>query len=103
MAVQEQMRMAVRAGAELLDEKRPEWHGEIDLEALDIGSISRCVLGQLYGDYYVGRARVGMDRNTTGVAYGFCGNPTVLNALWREEIAVRKGVEDLISPEPVCV
>lgn len=36
----------VAAGAAFLDEHDPEWWREIDLDALDLGSGARCVLGQ---------------------------------------------------------
>ena len=47
----------VAAGAALLDNSRPGWAAEIDIEKLVMASCKRCVLGQLYGDYsHAGRA-----------------------------------------------
>lgn len=40
----------VRRGAALLDEKYPGWADRIELDRLDLGSCTTCVLGQLYQD-----------------------------------------------------
>jgi hypothetical protein len=37
----------VARGVALLDERVPDWRAHIDLELLDMGNSSRCVLGQL--------------------------------------------------------
>jgi hypothetical protein len=42
----------VQAGAAWLDEHRPGWVADIDLDRLVLSSPCRCVLGQLYGSYY---------------------------------------------------
>jgi hypothetical protein len=42
----------VAAGAEFLDRNEPGWVGRIDLDQLDISSPCRCILGQVFGDYY---------------------------------------------------
>lgn len=39
---------ATRRGAALLDEKMPGWHDKIDLERLQLASLTQCVLGQLF-------------------------------------------------------
>ncbi len=44
--------MLAEKGANLLDEKEPGWHNEIDINKLDIASCKDCVLGQL-GQKYV--------------------------------------------------
>jgi hypothetical protein len=49
----------VRQGAQWLDELAPddeacliEWRAKIDTGQLSLGSTRRCVLGQLYGNFY---------------------------------------------------
>lgn len=44
----------VRRGAELLDARRPGWAGELALDRLAMSSCDRCILGQLYGEYFSG-------------------------------------------------
>lgn len=44
----------VAAGAEWLDETHPGWEREIDLAVLDLGDCSMCVLGQVFGGYFIG-------------------------------------------------
>jgi len=41
-------RRRVRKGAALLDDKMPGWAEQIDPNVLDLGSGSKCVLGQLF-------------------------------------------------------
>ncbi len=48
------IRERVEAGAKLLDEKVPGWREKIDLDSLDVGNHSSCILGQLYGEYSAG-------------------------------------------------
>lgn len=76
----------VRKGAELLDEQRPGWHRRINLNMLDVGSPTRCVLGQCYGGYYKGLAKLGLE---SGHTHGFVG-PIYLNKEWRQEILARR-------------
>jgi len=45
----------VQAGMQVLDEKVPGWESRIDPETLDLASCQFCILGQIYGDYGVGR------------------------------------------------
>jgi|SRR5882757_1287790 len=42
----------VAAGVAWLDENVPGWPAKIDLDELDMGSPSCCVLGQVYGSYW---------------------------------------------------
>ncbi len=41
----------VAAGVAWLDENRPDWWLDVDLDKLVLSSPCRCVLGQLYGEY----------------------------------------------------
>lgn len=67
----------VKAGIALLEEKHgPDWVDLIDLPTLDLGSANRCVLGQAYGDYEYGLARLGLDQtdhdeSDEAIAHGF--------------------------------
>jgi hypothetical protein len=42
----------VAAGVAWLDANKPGWAGRIDLGALNMRSPHRCVLGQLFGNYW---------------------------------------------------
>jgi hypothetical protein len=59
----------VERGAKLLDEHRPGWELKIDLQALDLSSCDRCVLGQIYGSYGDGYDLLGLTDETS--PYGF--------------------------------
>lgn len=41
-------------GAALLDEHVPDWYQHINREALNMGDTERCILGQVFGDYFSG-------------------------------------------------
>lgn len=42
----------VAEGADLLDTEHPDWWRTIDIGRLDLADRCRCVLGQIWGDYY---------------------------------------------------
>lgn len=42
-------RWHVAQAAQLLDRDLPGWYDRIDLDDLDLGSCSRCIIGQVYG------------------------------------------------------
>jgi hypothetical protein len=44
----------VAKGAALLDRVRPGWAGEVAADRLAMESCDKCVLGQLYGNYWAG-------------------------------------------------
>lgn len=48
-------------GADFLDNKVPGWAKRINLETLEMSSICRCSLGQLYGDFTVGRNHLNLN------------------------------------------
>lgn len=54
LAISEQLERAVILGAELLDSVKPGWWRKIDPETFLINSFERCILGQLFGNAYVG-------------------------------------------------
>lgn len=67
---EEHLKDYVSAGAELLDRKRPDWF--LHIIALDMGSLTRCVLGQLYGSYDQGCRELELeDELDEATRYGF--------------------------------
>ena len=54
------MTSAVERGALFLDEKRPGWWKEIDVDRLNMGNPVSCVLGQLCGSYGDGLYQLGI-------------------------------------------
>lgn len=90
MTDMENMKIAVKRGSELLDEKLPDWYNRIDLENLRMVSVSWCILGQLYGTYMNGYAALGI-RVDQGHHYGFelpklAWNYDQLTDMWKEAI-----------------
>lgn len=64
----------VAAGAALLDQKRPDWHRQINSEFLDLRSCFECVLGQLFGGFGAGAAILRIEPDFTlqlEARYGF--------------------------------
>lgn len=64
----------VSRGMKLLDKMYPRWEAEINLATLDLNSCEVYILGQLYGGYQDGLARVFADGDSNGIAryeYGF--------------------------------
>lgn len=89
-----------RRGAELLDRKMPDWANRIDLDNLDMGSCTSCVIGQALGCF--GPAAVeglGLDWYSHDDAWhGFTGGPISesvpygdLEAAWAAEVRRRRG------------
>lgn len=111
----------VAKGVALLDEKRPGWERELDLETLDISDGNFCVTAQLYGGLWRnGMQALGLTDHNSGtyVSHGFnaegeehcsracCAGSgdlpegysmeaayTTLNAEWRRVITERLGAE----------
>lgn len=65
----------VARGVALLDEKKPGWEHEIDLDGLDIASASRCITAQLSESsfYLEGMWELGLTGGNSGtyVTHGF--------------------------------
>ena len=58
-------------GADLLDVHGPDgWRDKIDLSALDMKDVRFCVLGQVYGTYYIGLNDLNLNDDATP-DYGF--------------------------------
>lgn len=47
-----ELRTAVDKGAAWLDRVKPGWREMIDIGSLQMDRCDRCILGQLYGDYF---------------------------------------------------
>lgn len=89
----------VARGALLLDDQRPGWALIVDPGTIDILSASRCVVGQVYGDYVDGFLTLAPHMTlggplTEGFAYGFVapfGTGTGrVEAAWTREILSRR-------------
>ncbi len=61
---------AVERGLELLTPHRDALT-RIDLDTLDTGHVSRCVLAATFGSYGKGKQVLGLDTNEAGAAFGF--------------------------------
>jgi hypothetical protein len=82
-----------REGAELLDRRSTGWAERIDLQELEMWDCTRCILGQVFGDYVRGLGGLGI---CLGYPYGFDRPPggesddyDTMAAAWRAEIRKR--------------
>lgn len=99
----------VAAGVKVLDQHEPGWEKLIDLERLNIDSMERCVIGQLYGDFgvtyypdignkHVRRMSAGLRAALTGksfdLGFGMKGgeDPANLTAEWERVILKKRRV-----------
>src|SRR5579862_5030149 len=69
--VAETLRGRVQRGAELLDAERTGWAAAVGTRTLDMGDTVADVLGQLFGDYFVGLKALGLTTNHEAAAHGF--------------------------------
>jgi hypothetical protein len=80
----------VRDGAALLDERIIGWRDLVDVPRLDVGSACRCILGQVFGDFYDGVHELGISYRSA-IRLGFETNSNdeyaALNDAWRRELA----------------
>ncbi len=63
------LRSRAARGAKLLDRRAPGWWERIEVSRLDLASCPLCVMGQLFGHYEQGLARLAVWRR--GHEYGF--------------------------------
>ncbi len=61
----------VKAGAALLDRKRPGWANKVVAGTLDMSECDRCVLGQIFGDFELGLRKTGSLRGDARIDLGF--------------------------------
>lgn len=57
LCTQEEVETYVSNGILFLDERHPNWLRCINLNVLDVMHTTKCVLGQLYGNYHIGVKR----------------------------------------------
>jgi hypothetical protein len=91
-----QIRMAVTQGAELLDERKPDWWKHVNSSRLNQDSLHNCVLGQNYRHFDTGMTTlfgVGYAVGGTNVAteYGFDlpGSNDKATEAWKKEVQKR--------------
>ncbi len=78
-------------GAALLDKVEPGWFEKIDAASLDIGSFTKCVLGQVYGGYADGMNKLRASEHfDSGEIHGFSNATPEVHEAWREQIARRR-------------
>jgi hypothetical protein len=80
----------VNAGVDLLDSYLPEWELSVDVDILDIDDMYSCILGQVFGNYEIGKNNLNI---TFGDEYGFApfqGEKEDLEDLWVDIIRERQ-------------
>lgn len=91
----------VQRGAELLDEKKPDWFNNVDEEKFVMSNLSRCILGQNYGHYGEGLRKLQLPAHEDAFGFEvpivmkFDHEPgesyyRLLEKYWLEEIKARK-------------
>ncbi len=91
------VRAHVNNGALVLDQVWPNWIENINLDKLSIVDPFDCILGQLYGMYTVGIAKLGVyGYNDLGFTMsnesGF--NADFVTGMWRELIEMRRNADN---------
>jgi hypothetical protein len=84
----------VKRGTAVLNREVPGWFDVVNPDDLDMSSVGRCVLGQLFGDFSNGMNQVFADFSAfTAASCGFAllrceanDDYWILDALWRSEI-----------------
>lgn len=62
----------IEAGVQLLNNKKPGWYNEIDIDNLKMSNCSRCILGQLFENYFKGLDILGINIYIDdAILYGF--------------------------------
>lgn len=100
--------LAFGRGVSLLDQTNPGWHRKVNTDELSMWSVTKCVLGQVFGlpadnwcENGFNRGMVELDiAHREATEYGFCPTgfgttrckETELTALWKQEIEKRKAV-----------
>lgn len=95
---QEEIDAAVEKGASLLDEHKEDWFAPANLDTgrLQLSSITNCVLGQNYGEFYNGLRQLGLEyaeAPTYGFSFGAEADEDSwirLTAAWKAQIERRR-------------
>lgn len=95
-ALADEFMARVALGAELLDQRKPGWAAMVNLDRLAMESCDDCILGQVYGHYFDGRAELEL---SIGEPLGFSLRARQLRdhmsaydalaALWRRQVRSR--------------
>jgi len=85
-------------GPKLLNKVMSDWFNKIDLDKLDLSSSKNCILGQLYGSFWKGFEKLGLNRNDYSLNellnLGFIVTDGISTEDWRKEIRSLKNVKD---------
>jgi hypothetical protein len=101
----------VARGAALLDARVPGWVDKVNEDTLNIRSMGDCVLGQVFGAYWIGVKALGLKEGFFDTPAGEGGfnllytitEYPLLTEEWRRVIRDRKGVPAPEKKEPVLV
>jgi hypothetical protein len=99
---------SIHAAAKILDIKYPNWHNNINIRKLNMDEYHRCILGQLWGDYYKAMYLL-FDFHAQDVDSGYAvdsvfGNCRGNKQRWIEQIELRKTNPNYyLNPDPVEV
>ena len=82
-------------GAQLLDERRPDWANFVSVNILEMNYLHTCVLGQLFGNYAAGCNQLSLepeDGKTAELGFRTNGREDwkLLNSAWKNEIEKRQ-------------
>lgn len=93
LTIKKDLTNRVDAGIAFLNVAKPGWEKKIDLDEFDLQNPWTCVLGEVYGNYFDGREKIGMDENDTAPTYlGFCLGKgrkkqySLLTKIWKEKV-----------------
>jgi len=97
MAALRTLQVRVKRGAAWLDTNHPKWADRIDVPALSLSNPCQCVLGQLFGNFWIDpsgdRCDTPIGKYERAKALGFCSpyleGYSVLDRLWRHQIKKR--------------
>lgn len=88
---EQELRLRVKRGAALLDRLEPRWRQWVDAENLRMQGGCDCVLGQVFGSYSEGVAKLlGLCTVDEPADYGFVTrweDYPLLDTLWREYLS----------------
>lgn len=92
------VKKCVERGTKLLDERRPNWFEEINVETLNIADYGNCILAQLNGGSFTDENITGHDNSEQDYCHGFdlpyggdyfAANLKILNDEWKRVISAK--------------
>ena len=82
----------IQRGVAFLDENAPNWRGKVDINKIDMGHSQRCILGQVFGDFFDSCKRFNLT-DEHAEYLGFLARNTrssteiaILNYTWRQAL-----------------